>query len=97
MRVHDSNLNSVSIGTHSTGRSDSAQSGRSGASGSQGSAGQDRISLSDLGSLVRSASSETTDRSERVNQLASAYKSGNYRANAAGAAKGIVNEAYKGA
>lgn len=92
MRVQDSNLNSVSIGTT---RTDTVQSGRAGSSGVRGSYGQDQISLSDLGSLVRSVSGETTDRTQMIDSLAAAYKSGSYQANALGAAQGIIDDAIR--
>jgi anti-sigma28 factor (negative regulator of flagellin synthesis) len=38
---------------------------------------------------------ESPDRSERINQLAAAYRSGNYRADAAAVSSSIVNDAMK--
>jgi hypothetical protein len=95
MRIQDSNLNSVTIGTSKSGRPDGVQSGRSGSAASSTSSGTDRISLSDLGSLVRSVSGDTPDRTAKVSQLSAAYKSGNYHAPSSGVAKGIVNDAHK--
>ena len=95
MRVHDSNLNSVSIGTHQSGRTDAVQNGRPGSSGARGSSAQDHISLSDLGSLVRSVSGETAGPSEKVNRLAAAYQSGALQTDSQATAKGIVNDALR--
>lgn len=94
MRVNDSNLNAVTIGTRQAGRTDDVQTGRSGASSARGYANQDRVSLSDLSSMVAKAA-ESPDRSERINQLAAAYRSGNYRADAAAVSSSIVNDAMK--
>ncbi len=94
MRVHDSNLNSVSIGTHQTGRTDGVQNGRTGSSSHGNSAG-DHISLSDLGSLVRSVSGESAGQSEKVSRLTAAYKSGALQSNSQATAKGIVNDALR--
>jgi anti-sigma28 factor (negative regulator of flagellin synthesis) len=95
MRIQDSNLNSVTIGTSKSGKADGVQSGRSGSAGASGSSGTDRISLSDLGSLVRSVSGDTPERTAKVSHLAAAYKSGNYHAPSTAVAKGIVNDAHR--
>jgi hypothetical protein len=94
MRVHDSSLNSVSIGTHQSGRADGIQSGR-GTAGAHGGSAADRISLSDLGSLVRSVSGDTPDRAAKVSQLAAVYKAGNYHVQASEVSKGIVNDSLR--
>ena len=94
MRVHDSNLSSVSIGTQQTSRTD-AQNGRTGAPGARGGSAQDQISLSDLGSLVRSVSGETASQSEKVSRLAAAYMSGALQTDSHATAKGIVNDALR--
>jgi anti-sigma28 factor (negative regulator of flagellin synthesis) len=95
MRVHDSNLNSVSIGTNQSNRTDSVQNGRAGSSSARGNSSHDQISLSDLSSLVRSVSGETTGQSDKVNRLAAAYKSGTLSTNSHATAKGIVNDALR--
>ncbi len=93
MRVHDSNLNSVSIATHGSGRTEAGQGGRAGSTGAHGTAGQDQLSLSDLGNLVRTVSGDTPERASRVSQLSAAYKSGNYKVDAAAVAGSVVNDA----
>ena len=95
MRVHDSNLNSVSIATQQSNRTDGIQNGRSGTSGARGSSAQDQISLSDLGSLVRSFSGDTAGQSDKVSRLAAAYKSGSLQTSSQATAKGMVNDALR--
>lgn len=95
MRVQDSNLNSVSISTRGTARTDAAQSGRTSNSSSHSSYGQDHLSLSDLGSLVRTVSGDTPERTARVGQLSAAYKSGGYKVNSAAVAGSMVNDALR--
>lgn len=95
MRVQDSNLNSVSISTRGTGRTDAAHGGRAGSSSPHGGYGQDQLSLSDLSSLVRTVSGDTPERASRVNALAASYKSGNYKVNSAAVAGSVVNDALR--
>jgi anti-sigma28 factor (negative regulator of flagellin synthesis) len=95
MKVHDSSLNSVTIGSHQTGRTESTHGGRAGKSSAPGGSGPDRISLSDLGSVVRSASGDNPGRTEKVSQLAAAYKSGSYHVNSHAVSKGIVDDALQ--
>lgn len=96
MRVQDSNLNSVTIGSRPAGRTDSVSVGQSGNSSVHDNFGGDRLSLSDLGSMVRSVSGDTPERMSRVSQVAAAYKSGNYRPDATAVAKSLINDSYSG-
>ncbi len=92
MKVHDSQANSVTIGTHSAGRADAVKGGASGGSGAQDSVG-DRISLSDLGSLVRSVSGDTPERTQRISQLAALFQSGSYHPALSAVSRSIVHDA----
>ncbi len=96
MRVQDSNLNAVTIGSRQAGRAESTQSGRTGNSGAHGAGSQDRVSLSDLSSMVASASAESPGRADHVNRLAAQYKSGGYSVNASAVSQSIVNDAMTG-
>jgi anti-sigma28 factor (negative regulator of flagellin synthesis) len=93
MRVHDSNLNAVTIGTRQPGRTDSVQTGRGTGSGVSGASSQDRVSLSDLSSMVARASAEAPGRAEHIDRLAAAYKSGGYKVNAPAVSQSIVKDA----
>ncbi len=95
MKVHDSSSNSVTIGTQSSGRTEAAKGGRSGASRAPDASGQDRISLSDLGSVVRAVSGDTPERTQRISQLTALYKSGNYHPDAAAVSRSMVNDATR--
>lgn len=95
MRVHDSNLNAVTIGARQTGRTDTAPAGRTHAYGGRDLGGPDRVSLSDLSSAVARAAEEGPGRAERVSQLAAAYRSGAYHANPAAVAHGLVNDSIR--
>jgi flagellar biosynthesis anti-sigma factor FlgM len=95
MRVHDSSLNSVTIGSHSSGRTEGTQSGRAGSTNAKGGAGADRVSLSDLGSVIRSATGENPARTERLSQLSAAYKSGHYQVDSKAVSKGMVDDALQ--
>ena len=97
MKIHDSSSNSVTIGTQSSGRTDSARVGRTGASNSQDSSGQDRVSLSDLSSLVRSVSGDTPERVQRISQLRAEFVSGNYQPDTAAVSRSIVDDALRAA
>ncbi len=95
MRVHDSNLNSVTIGTHSSGRAEAG--GRAGSSGVSGAGDQDQFSISGLASLLRAASGDSPERAQRVSKLAALFRSGSYSANAAAVSSNIVNDALHAA
>lgn len=90
MRVHDSNQNAVTIGTRQTGSTQAANSERRDSAAVNGAGDHDRLSLSDLGSLVRSVSGDTPARTARVDQLAATYRSGNYRPDASAVSRSIV-------
>lgn len=92
MRVNDSNLNAVTIGTRQPGRADAVQADRSNgyAHGWQG--GQDRVSLSDLTNAVSQAADDDPGRSERVERLAATYESGSYRVEARALSASIVDD-----
>ena len=92
MRVHDSNLNAVTIGSRQTTRTDTVQTGGARGYDGHGCGSGDRVSLSDLSNAIRS-SDDGPDRSERVSKLAATYKSGSYRVEASAVAKGVVSEA----
>jgi anti-sigma28 factor (negative regulator of flagellin synthesis) len=94
MRVHDSNLNAVTIGTRQTTRADTVQTGRTGAYGTN-SGGQDRVSLSDLSSALARISDESPEQTQRISQLAAAYRSGAYRTDPAAVARGVVNDSIQ--
>ncbi|MBS1872090.1 MAG: flagellar biosynthesis anti-sigma factor FlgM [Acidobacteria bacterium] len=95
MRVQDSNLNSVSISTRGTGRTDATQTSRSGSSAAHSSQSQDQLSLSDLGNLVRTVSGDSPERASHVNKLAAEFKSGGYKVNSSAVAGSIVNDALR--
>lgn len=91
MRVHDSNLNAVTIGTRQTNRTDTVQTGRTGAYGGTDPGVQDRVSLSNLSSALARLSDEGPPESQRISQLAAAYRAGTYQADPAAVARGIVD------
>jgi flagellar biosynthesis anti-sigma factor FlgM len=94
MRVHDSNLNAVTIGTRQTGRTDTVQTGRAG--GHDGvDAKSDRVSLSNLSSALARVSDDTPEQIQKVAQLAAAYRSGSYKPDAGEVARGMVNDSIR--
>ena len=50
-----------------------------------------------LGRLSEALSTQGTERTAKVAALTTAYRSGNYQPNAAGASKGLVSEALSAA
>jgi anti-sigma28 factor (negative regulator of flagellin synthesis) len=94
MRVHDSNLNAVTIGARQTGRTDTVQTGRAGGYG-EADTKRDRVSLSDMSSALARVADDTPEQIQKVAQLAAAYRAGNYRPGADQVARGIVNDAIR--
>lgn len=94
MRVHDSNLNAVTIGTRQTNRTDTVETGHGRGYDARGYGQNDRVSLSDLSNAMRAAGDDPA-RAERVSRLNAAYRSGSYKVDASAVAKGIVNDAMK--
>ena len=95
MRVHDSSLNSVTIASAKTARAEAAGSDRA-ATEARAASGEDQLSLSDLGSLVRTLSADTPEHTARVSRLAAAYRSGTYRPDASATAKSMIDDALRG-
>jgi anti-sigma28 factor (negative regulator of flagellin synthesis) len=93
MRVHDSNLNVVTIGTRQTNRTD-GETACSRDYDSRSYSDSDCVSLSNLSSAVRDAG-EDPARTEWVSNLAAAYRSGTYTFDAVAVAKGVVNDGLK--
>ena len=95
MRVHDSNLNAITIGTRQTNRSDTVQAGRSNGYGSVEAGGRDSVSLSDLSSALARVLDESPEQTQRIAQLAAAYRGGAHRTDAAMVARGVVNDSVR--
>ncbi len=99
MKVYDRNL--AGAGTVESTRAGDTQKAASssseGAQSSSRSASADQVELSGtLGRLSQALSAQGSQRAARVAELASAYQSGNYQPNSAGAARGMVSEALSG-
>lgn len=97
MRVHDSNLNAVTIGTRQSTRTDSVQINRQGAYSSGYGGTQDRVSLSDLSSILAQSGDDNSARSARVDQLRASYQSGGYHVQAAAVAAKVVDSTIQAA
>ena len=101
MKVNDPNLQGpgglTSTGG-STGVSKPTQTGRSGSAGGPAApAGDadDAVQLSGLAQTLLSLDEESPERQAQVNSLAQAYAQGNYKADTAATAGGIIDDALK--
>jgi flagellar biosynthesis anti-sigma factor FlgM len=96
MKVNDPNLSSVS----STGASRTQETGRTGSTSrppqtAAGGAASDDIHLSELVRSLRSLAADSPERQARIEQIARAYASGNYKVDAQATASGIIDDALR--
>lgn len=96
MKVNDPNLQGPS-GLTSTGVSKPTRTGHSGtANGAATPAGDgDGVALSGLAQSLRSLDVDSPERQAQVQHLAQGYARGNYQADAASTAGGIIDDALK--
>jgi hypothetical protein len=94
MRVNDTNL--TGTGALETARAQESQrtDRPSGLAGSAGSGTTDRVEFSNtMGRLSRALAAHSSGSAQRVTELAARYAAGDYRPDAAAAARGLVTEA----
>jgi hypothetical protein len=97
MKINDSNMGGVpASGTQRT--QETQQADRTGSGGKIGSGGAgDRVEFSGtLGQLSRAVSAFQSDRSSRVQALATQYQSGAYRPDSAATSRAMISEALSG-
>jgi flagellar biosynthesis anti-sigma factor FlgM len=96
MKVNDPNMGglaSTGLGKTNLDRTQAAGGRRGAGSAGAMEAGGDQIQLSNLGQGIRALSSDSPERTSRVEQLAADVASGNYRVDAKAVSKGIVEDA----
>ena len=97
MRIYDSNQLG-NLGTAQTGRSNETPSivspGKKDSGVGKSGTGADRVELSGFsGKVSQTLQADATSRAQRVSQIASAVRSGNYKVDSMAVSKAIINQA----
>ena len=94
MRVNDSNLNSVTSGTHETAQTTAVGGSRgSSRTARSGSGGDDHVQLS-LGAQFHELALNSPEHESRISNIAAAYANGSYQPNSQAVSKRIVSDAF---
>lgn len=95
MKINDANLNAVTSGaSQAAAQAAAAGTSRAGTTGKHGH-GRDAVELSGLSSALRSLAAGGPEHSARIEKLAAAYQSGNYRVDSPAVSRHIVNDALR--
>lgn len=101
MKVNDPNLGPNVGGLNSTGVSKYAQTGRTSSTSGAGSApvrdgdADDGVQLSGLTQQLQAQSSDSPERTAKVESLAKAYAQGSYNVDAQSTAAGVIDDALR--
>jgi flagellar biosynthesis anti-sigma factor FlgM len=97
MKIHDSNLNSVSTTTQQTGQASALEAASRSASGTKASTSGDAVQLSDLSEALSSLTMGGPAHAARIAQLAAIYQGGSYKADAHSVSRSLVQDALSAA